>query len=279
MINLKPFIQQGQIDLKSYIADVDCFRESLGQPDGLEKTPLRDKPPETYARNMLAVGVLSRIMRDEFIRTQRKIIVLPDCLKNINEEACCKADLGNAYACTMCNSECIVFESMERFSNDHTMIILEPEDMNTFFADIRKHHGTVGVVGVACALTMMSGFEKTIRYKLPTQGVFLNYSSCTHHWANPAYNTCYSLRRMFRVLNNRDGSLREDTENRGETYSMEKHGLSPDDFYFRLDKLSDIFMADYLPHFKNLYPDIDIYDLCTEIRKILLPDLITRDSA
>jgi hypothetical protein len=133
---------------------------------------------------------------------------------------------------------------------------------------------------VACVLTLLSGFEKTFKHHLPTQGVFLNYSSCNHHWANPAYNTSFSFRRMASLLNG-NGQSREpyELQGRGETYSFERSPFSPDGFYHKLDSLSEIFTMNYLPLFNGEYPNADIFELSNEIRQLLVPDLITRDSA
>jgi hypothetical protein len=279
MIDVESFIQQGISELGPYVSGVWKFIERLGTPQGLEKSSLRSRPVEAYIRNMLAVGVLSRIMRDAFIQTERKIIVLPDCLKDYGEWECCKQDLGNESECTQCTPDCIVYETMERFGNSHIAIVLEPDNMEAYFGRTRESYGTVGIIGVACALTMLSGFEKTIKYKHPTQGVFLNYSSCAHHWADPAYNTNFSLKRMAWVLHNNGSFATDEIRDRGETYSLEKPPLTPDDFYRRLDSLADSFEKDYLPLFREASPEGDIYKLCEEAQVAIVPDLITRDSA
>jgi len=279
MIDVGPFIQLGNTELDSYLSGIPGFLASLDTPGGLESTPLRAKPIDQYLRNILAVGVLNRIMRTAFLQTERKIIVLPDCLKNYGDWDCCKADNGNESVCTQCTPECLVYETIERFANSHTAIVLEPEDMDAFFAGAVKDNGSVGVVGMACALTMLSGFSKTIKHRMPTQGVFLNYSSCAHHWAHPAYNTCYSLRRMAWVISNRESSTPDETSGRGETYSLEKPPLSPDDFYRRLDKLANIFDRDYLDRFQADHIHGDLFDLCRQVQNSIVPDLITRDSA
>jgi hypothetical protein len=279
MIDVAPFIQLGKDRLAPYLTGVPVFIDKLGAKGGLKKTKLRAKPPETYIRNMLAVGVLSRIMRPAFRETDRRVIVLPECLKKYGEETCCKADLGGGlYTCGQCNSDCIVFESVERFVDSRTTLVLEPDDMDVYFADLHKSYGAVGIVGVACALTMLSGFQRTLKHKHPTQGVFLNYASCGHHWAKPGYNTSYSLKRMAWVLNGSGSDIPDDIRGRGETYSMEKSDLSPDDFYRHLDNLSELFMEDYYPQLRIGSPDLDLYALCEKIRDLLVPDLITRDS-
>ena len=228
---------------------------------------------------MMAVGVLNRLHREAFQKTTKRVIVLPDCLKNYGEWTCCKADTGIATECTQCNSDCLVFESVEQFADDHTSLVLEPEDLKRYLKDTKKKSGTVGVVGVACALTLLSGFKHTLALQLPTQGIFLNYSSCAHHWAEPAYNTNYSFKRMGYVLGKNSNPDFEGSGNRGETYTLEKSSLSPNDFYKRLDALVERFAADYLPAFNEANPDADLFSLSKEILQTIVPDLITRDSA
>ncbi len=279
MIDVRHFLQLGHTELEAYVSDVEDFISRLGRPGELEKSSLRSQPVGAYIRNMLAVGVLNRLMRASFLETERKVIVLPDCLKNYGDWTCCKENDGKVSTCIQCTPQCIVYETTERFADSRTTVVLEPEDMSRYFAELRDGFGAVGVVGVACALTMLSGFDRTLRHRLPTQGVFLNYSSCQHHWANPAYNTCYSLRRMAWVLYDREMPIPEESFGRGETYSLEKPPLGPDEFYRRLENLADIFEDEYLPALKENYPDADVFEICRIVQKSLVPDLITRESA
>lgn len=261
-----------------YLRGVPSFVASLGKENGLEKTKLRSKETDEYIRNMLAVGVLSHLHRDRFLEASHRILVFPDCLKNYGEEACCKADLGNATACTQCNSNCLVFEVMDRYEDNRTTIVLEPEDMAAYFKEIRAQYESVGVVGVACALTLLSGFHYTINNKMPTQGVFLNYAGCAHHWSQPGINTNFSYKRMAWVLGLPDAGEPDVRRRRGATYNLESDGLSATDFYTRLDALARLFEKELLPQFKEAFPERDFFDLSLEISKAIVPNLITRDS-
>jgi hypothetical protein len=169
---------------------------------------------------------------------------------------------------------------MEQFADDHTTIVLEPDKLPEYFDGVINKNGTVGVVGVACILTLLSGYQTTLARKLPTQGVFLNYASCAHNWSDAPYNTSFSYRRLAWVLN-KDNSNDDPISypGRGETYSLVCYPNSPDDFYARLDELARIFSDEHLPRFKQAQPDGDLYDIAIAVMNTIVPDLITRDSA
>jgi len=279
MIDVTPFIETAGRKLAPYLYGVESFLAELGSAGKMEPTALRSRRPEEYIRNILTVGILNRLHRSAFLGTKRRVIVLPECLKAYSGQTCGRIDEGNAKSCTQCNVDCLVFETVERYANDYTRVVLEPENLGRFFEDIIAPSDPVGVVGVACVLTLLSGFETTIKYRLPTQGIFLNYAGCDHHWMKPGINTSFSFRRMASILGDGRNDEPDPGHDRGPTYSLEKAPLSPDDFYRCLDEISREFEKHWLPQFIRFFGHDDIFGLSLEIRRIIVPDLISRDSA
>jgi hypothetical protein len=277
--DIHSFLEEGFRRLAPYVAGVPDFLDRATRQTSFKESVLRSRPPEAYLRNMLAVGVVNRLHREAFLETTAKIIVLPDCLKNFGDWDCSKEDEGNAHLCSQCRPECLVYETVERFADDRTRVVLEPEDMKKYFGDIRTAEGTVGVVGVACVLTLLSGFQATLCHRHPTQGIFLNYSSCAHHWADPPYNTSYSLARMAFILGAEDRDDPETVTGKGETYSLERAPGSPAAFYAALDELAELFVDDYLTIFTGQKRSADLFELSDEVCGAIVPDIITRDSA
>lgn len=279
MLKLTPYLRMGGNLLAPYLEGIDNFVACQTDKSWKEPDPLRRKPAETYLRNALAVGVLNLLQRQAFMAATKRVVVLPACLKDYGDWDCVAADGKTPSECARCHPGCPVYDTLERFADDRTTVLIEPEDLAITLSKIKAKDGPVGVAGVACVLTLLSGFDRTIKLQLPTQGVFLNYSSCAHHWANPPYNTEYSLRQLARVLGkeNLDADLPGD--GRGVTYSLARPHFSPDDFYQRLDYLAAVFAADYLPFFRQANPDADIYVLSRDTLKTLVPDLITRENA
>ncbi|MDD4051341.1 MAG: DUF116 domain-containing protein [candidate division Zixibacteria bacterium] len=279
MLKLTPYLRIGGNLLAPYLDGIDNFVACQADSSWKEPDPLRLKPAETYLRNALTVGILNLLHRQAFLATDRRVIVLPACLKDYGDWDCVAAEGETPRECARCHPGCTINETVERFADERTTVLIEPEDLTATLAEIKGKNGTIGVAGVACVLTLLSGFDRTIKLQLPTQGVFLNYSSCGHHWADPAYNTDYSLGRLARVLGKDICDPGHSGDGRGETYSLERPHFSPDDFYQRLDYLAAVFADDYLPFFRQANPSADLYGLSRDVLKALVPDLITRDNA
>jgi len=277
MIDIKSFLDKSRSELKPYLDGICQYVENIEKKEHPPDYGLLSKPLETYVRNIMAVSILSHLHRAAFKETSRRLVVLPECLKDYGDWACCKGETDGAAECTQCNSECQVFETVERFADKNTAIVLEPDDLKKYLAEHKDRQGTYGVVGVACALTLLSGFVHTIDLQLPTQGVFLNYASCGHHWASPGYNTSYSFRRLGKVLGVGGQSEPNRTDKTGETYSLVRGPLTPDDFYHRLDGLCEVFQEKYLSSIKEQSGD-ELFEISRVVLNILVPDLITRDA-
>lgn len=280
MIDIGSFINTGTEKLAPYISGVSRFVEKNKNQTERSDFSLRSKPANVYIRNMLAVGVLSHLNKKAFDKTEGKVLVMPDCLKNYGDWECSKIDLGNESECAQCSADCLVFETVERFVDEKVDLVLEPEQLDKYLAERKSSQGSFGVVGVACVLTLLSGFEHTMKLKLPTQGIFLNYASCSHHWAEPGYNTSFSFSRLAKTLGKANNDHQPDVFNgHGQTYSLERLSLTPGSFYDILDKLAKAFETEYLPQFMNTHSDKNIFDIYIEILQAFVPDLITRDSA
>ncbi len=279
MLKLTPYLRIGGNLLAPYLDGIDNFVACQSDSSWKEPDPLRLKPSETYLRNALTVGILNLLHRRAFLAADRRVIVLPACLKDYGDWDCVAAEGKTPWECDRCHPGCTINETIERFADERTTVLIEPEDLTATLAEIKGKDGAIGVAGVACVLTLLSGFDRTIKLHLPTQGVFLNYSSCAHHWADPAYNTDYSLGRLAWVLGKDIRNPEHSGDGRGVTYSLERSHFSPDDFYQRLDYLASVFVTDYLPFFRQANPKADLYALSRDILKTIIPDLITRENA
>ena len=278
MTDLTPFLQKARHDLWPYLAGVDGFLQRMDTSAGMPSSALRSQSPDAYIANIMAVGIINSLNKAAFDKTTHKIIVLPECVKDYGDWECCKIEAGDSHVCAQCTPDCLVYKTVGQFADSQTEVVLDPDDLVKYFRDAKADLDNFGVVGVACALTLLSGFQFTQKLKLPTQGVFLNYSSCAHHWAKEPYNTCFSLRRMASVLGKEAPIDDAEANHSGETYSLEYPPLSPGQFYSALDTLVAQFAQDYLPTLQAENDSRDIFELSLAVSRMLVPTIITRDS-
>lgn len=259
-MHLDQFIALGQTKLTLYLEKVEDYLCNLSESEASDPDDLAliTSPPDKYIRNMLCLAVLNSLYRDEFLNAKKRLIVLPECLKNYGPDICCKIERKNHSECANCLSDCHVNLVDEAFVDSRTEMILEPEDTELMAANLRQKRGTVGIVGVACILTLISGFKATLKHKHPTQGLFLNYSSCGYHWAKKhPYNTRFSLVRLAQVLNSNPPDQTFNPPIAGETYSLETQPGQAERLYEILDELAEQFcrkaMSDYEKTERDIY--------------------------
>ncbi len=242
-MELSDFIRNGTLQLAPYVTGVDLFLSNLTDEsdrdaDDLE---LRASKPGQYIRNMLTLAVLNRLYRPEFLKAKHRLVVLPECTKNYSPDMCCKLERKNHSECTQCQPDCLVCKVEEMVYGNRIDLILEPDDIEKTAATYRKKKGTVGIVGVACVLTLISGFKATLKEKHPTQGLFLDYSSCQKHWSEIPYNTRFSLKQLGTILQIDAPEQTLEPSISGVTYTLETGPGSVSQMYDILDDLAILF--------------------------------------
>ncbi|MTI95904.1 MAG: DUF116 domain-containing protein [Firmicutes bacterium] len=83
--------------------------------------------------------------------------------------------------------------------NDFSVFII-PHESETFSRWMGRGHANEGVVGIACALTLIDGGLKAQNLGLPAQCVLLDYPGCKH-WRQSEISTEINLDRIQEILN------------------------------------------------------------------------------
>ena len=77
-------------------------------------------------------------------------------------------------------------------------VFMVPDDMKVFNSEGRG--GTIGVVGISCALTNWNGGWETGSLGIPAQGLLLDYVGCKFHWDRNGFPTDTNLKKLLAVL-------------------------------------------------------------------------------
>lgn len=163
-----------------------------------------------YHLNMLAAEWLNKVNRDQFKGRPHKILLLPTCLRLNGESSCQAKDLGEKLICSHCDSLCQVSKAtLLAESMNCTAYILPHSASLKQLPEAFSVEGT-SVIGVACALHLISGGWMLNHLGIAAQCVMLDYCGCKAHWHHEGLPTSLSLRKLTHILAESDkGSLGE----------------------------------------------------------------------
>jgi uncharacterized protein len=148
---------------------------------------------------MLEIEMTNRLFRIDFKKSDRKIALLPYCLKDLYVS--CKADKkGFDYQCRHCSSNC--------FQNQASIILrnngVEPYiwmggNIKELIRITRKSGLQPGVLGIACIPELVWGMRKCRKYKIPVVGIPLNANRCIR-WFGEFYPNSINLVELRKLL-------------------------------------------------------------------------------
>lgn len=177
------FQKLSRIYLAPFVAGVKEFVASSREKYyGREDYFFTGRAAEEYYLNMLGAELMNRALRDEFQKTQKKVVLLPTCMRNQPEG--CKALInGSEMKCTGCRSDCNAGKIYHRFRNIANEVVLIPHSSD-FSNWLKKWEGQkeTGLIGVACVLNLLLGGYEMKNLKIPSQCVFLDFPGCRNHW-------------------------------------------------------------------------------------------------
>lgn len=188
--------------------DPQAPRELAAARRGREDYLLAARPVPLYYLNLFAAVLLNRIGRERFNRATRKTVVLPGCLRIVNQPGpvaaagSCRAVRSSAgLLCSGCTEQCAV-NRLTRFARRHGAETVVVEHGSQALEKNRSGRcippGT-GIIGVACAANLLAGGLKARRLGLPAQCVVLYRPGC-RHWQQQPAATCLDEEELKRIL-------------------------------------------------------------------------------
>lgn len=129
---------------------------------------------------MVGAEILNRAFRKEFLNTHTKLVLLPACMRAQNEEACRMQDSPEGYLCARCTPACNVSE-LDRLGEEQGYEVRIIPHESSAFTKHAQDRGPIGIVGIACVLTLISGGWKARELGLVPQCVLLDYCGCKNH--------------------------------------------------------------------------------------------------
>ncbi len=189
--------------LGGYSQNVEGFvNRSRRQSRRREDYLFRCRKPVEYHLNMVGAEIMNISFREEFLATNRRIVLLPACMCK-PQKGKCKVKISTfGYRCAHCSRSCRVSQLTELGEKQKFNVSIIPHKSS--LSRLRKEgdlsRGKMGVVGVACVTSLISGGLMLKGLNIPAQCVLLDYCGCKKHWHQEGIPTDINVRELQRIL-------------------------------------------------------------------------------
>ena len=154
---------------------------------------------EQYHLYMLEIELTNRLFRNDFLKADKKIALMPYCLKDFSVE-CKSANTGFDYQCKHCSAKCFQNFGSKMLSNHNVEPYIWMEgDMKQLAKFTLKGNKTFGVLGIACIPELVSGMRNCRKNRIPVTGIPLNANRCVR-WFGEFYPNSIDLTELERLL-------------------------------------------------------------------------------
>lgn len=153
-----------------------------------------------YHLNMAGAELMNRAFRKEFTQTDKKILLLPGCMRHNNDSSCKAVKVCGGFKCTGCVAGCRVNQmcALGRKMGFEVCIIPHASDLSLWSP--RNGIPGRGIVASACLTQLIEGGWELKRYDVPAQCVPLDYCGCRKHWHSEGFPTELNLKELKRIL-------------------------------------------------------------------------------
>jgi hypothetical protein len=198
------FAEDSQRILGAYTQGVTKFLQEEAPRHACQYDSLFvSRRPVEYHLGMLGTELLSRAYRQRFLETQRKVVILPPCMRAQPEGECKAISTPLGDHCMYCTPGCAIWAVTKLGEKQGFEVFMMPDELRKFRSGSPDGKNTFGVVGVSCALTNWSGGWDLDKEGIPGQGLLLNFVGCSYHWDKHGIPTEANLKKLIELIENK----------------------------------------------------------------------------
>ena len=155
-----------------------------------------------YHLNMVGTEIMNRAFRDQFLETERKVVFVPPCMRAKPEGECKAQPTPFGERCAACTPGCRIHQVTKLGEKQGFDVFIIPDELSVVSDKNMKtpQDNKLGLVGISCPLTNMTGGWETRRLGIPAQGVLLDYCGCPWHWHKDGIPTDININQLLQVL-------------------------------------------------------------------------------
>ena len=188
--NIKSFLGE-------YITDLDKHLDSLSVTGRFDKVLATNE--YQYYLYMIELELVNRIYRKDFINSEKKIALLPHCLRDLSRK-CMSEPLGLDYVCKSCSKNCYINFASEILKeyNVEPYIWMTASQRKLFKKETEGKQG-IGVLGIACIPELIRGMRMCIKKNIPVVGIPLDANRCAR-WMGEFHPNTINLEKLRELI-------------------------------------------------------------------------------
>jgi len=194
------FARDAEAALGCYTRGVASFvaREQM-QASWREDLFMREKPEVEYHLNMLAAEVMNRGLRESFVQTPNRVVLLPGCMRAERSHPCKARIDGVDITCAGCDPDCTVNRITGKLRAEGVKVYIVPHSSGFSRWLSRWQNAGAGVVAVACAPNILPGGLEIRERNIPSQCLLLDFPGCRRHWDPVGIPTAVNEPRLVQI--------------------------------------------------------------------------------
>lgn len=152
-----------------------------------------------YYLNMVFSTIINKVFFTEFVECKDKILLLPSCMKLHDNYRCRSKNIDYLYSCKGCSKKCKVNE-LNKIGEKYTLKVYTFSRQRGFNKTDRTMYENKGVIGVGCALNLISTGLKLRELKAKPQCMILSFCGCKKHWHDYGLTTRFSINKFLELI-------------------------------------------------------------------------------
>ncbi|MCX6165407.1 MAG: DUF116 domain-containing protein [Ignavibacteriae bacterium] len=152
-----------------------------------------------YHLYMLEFMLTNRIFKNDFLKCNVKIALLPHCLRDLTKD--CKASMnGFDYQCKHCSHECLINEASKILKDNNVEPYLwMSADLKPMTKKNFAEKKSLGVLGIACIPELVRGMRMCQKKNIPVVGLPLDANRCVR-WMGDFYPNSINLSMLKNIF-------------------------------------------------------------------------------
>lgn len=155
-----------------------------------------------YHMNMVGAEIMNRAYREAFLKTKKKLVMLPACMRLMPADKCKAIEQDGSLKCVGCTENCSVnkLSKLGAEKGFKVSMVSHESSISATKTDKTLLDSDTGVVGIACVLNLISGGWMLNDMGIAAQCVLLDYCGCKNHWSKEGIPTEINFKRLEEIL-------------------------------------------------------------------------------